>query len=121
MNTSEIIMAPVATKSETTATKSTKSATKSARPVRLNRFEVHEYDIIDEPNVHTIPSDMPIFKSDVHYCAEKFAIDYITHMGQNDVANTKLALYKTAKNDDISAVLVSVIWWDEDTKQVVID
>ena len=113
----KVIMAP----NVKIETPTTKKSSKSTRPVRMSRFEVHEYDIDDEPNLHTIPSDAPIFKSDVHYCTEKFAIDYIAHNGENNVPFTKLALYKKPKTDDLDAILVSIIYWDENTKQVVID
>lgn len=94
----------------------------SNRPVRINRFEVR-----------VIPSDEVIiddelcgefmFKSDVHYCAEKVAIDEVVNrieLNAGIEAEYTYLIYKVNKDTE-KAQLISKVYCDVETQQVVID
>ena len=99
----------------------------SSRPVRLSSFQVYCVSNDDSYKSNSLTGEL-VTKSDVHYCAEKEAIDFVAHYLENcDECPYTYLLYKVSKelkNDGItpkSIKLVSVIYGDNDTKQVVID
>lgn len=98
----------------------------SSRPVRLASFQIFVISEEDQYENNSLSGEF-VKKSDVHYCAEKDAIDMVAHYLINcDECPYKYLLYKTSKelNEDGSpknVTLVSVIYGDSDTKQVVID
>ena len=99
---------------------------KTSRPVRLSTFQIR-YVANDESYEIDALSGEFVKKSDVHYCAEKDAIDLVAHYLINtDECPFIYLLYKTSKELDEngnpkSVTLVSTIYGDSDTKQVVID
>ena len=98
----------------------------SPRPVRLSTFQIFVVAIDDQYEINTLSGEF-VKKSDVHYCAEKDAIDMVAHFLENcDECPYRYLLYKTSKElgeDELpkSVTLVSTIYGDSDTKQVVID
>ena len=104
-------------------------ANKAQRPVRLNTFQVR---IIasDEFN-HEIAKANLVgefeTKSDVHYCAEKEAIDIVNSRIEAGIGGEfTYLIYKVTKerheNDEPKDfTLVSIVYADEETGQVVID
>ena len=98
----------------------------NSRPVRLSTFQIYCADIDDKFDKNSLTGEF-VKKSDVHYCAEKDAIDMVAHFLENcDECPYKYLLYKTSKELDENGLpkrvtLVSTIYGDSDTKQVVID
>ena len=98
----------------------------SSRPVRLSTFQIYCVDIDDKFDKNSLTGEF-VKKSDVHYCAEKDAIDMVAHFLENcDECPYRYLLYKTSKElgeDGLpkSATLISTIYGDSNTKQVVID
>lgn len=101
----------------------------SPRPVRLSTFQIR---VIANDDYSRNLAEITLLgefckKSDVHYCAEKDAIDMVAHYLENcDECDMTYLLYKTSKELDEngepkSFTLVSTIYGDSDTKQVVID
>lgn len=98
----------------------------STRPVRLSTFQIFVIANDDQYEINTLSGEF-VKKSDVHYCAEKDAIDYVMHYLENcDECPYRYLLYKTSKElgeDGLpkSVTLVSSIYGDSNTMQVVID
>ena len=100
-----------------------------SRPVRLATFQVRivSNDDYSRTLAETTLLGEFMTKSDVHYCAEKEAIDIVAHYLENcDECDYTYLLYKVSKELDEdenpkSFTLVSAIYGDSDTKQVVID
>ena len=98
----------------------------SPRPVRLATFQIFVVANDDQYEINTLSGEF-VKKSDVHYCAEKDAIDMVAHYLENcDECPYRYLLYKTSKElgedgNPKSVTLVSTIYGDSDTKQVVID
>ena len=98
----------------------------NSRPVRLSTFQIYCVAIDDKFEENSLTGEL-VKKSDVHYCAEKDAIDYVAHYLENcDECPYRYLLYKTSKElgEDgrpKSVTLISTIYGDSDTKQVVID
>lgn len=96
------------------------------RPVRLSTFAI--YCIANEENfeVNSLSGEF-VKKSDVHYCAEKDAIDLVNHyLEAMGMCEYTYLLYKISKEMDEngepkSVTLISRIFADESTEQVVID
>ena len=81
----------------------------TARPVRLARFQA-------ELNGEVIS------KTDVHYCAEKAAIDYLVDLRNNgNYENQIIEIWKRRKDATGDDVLLSTVYVDVETNQVVID
>ena len=81
----------------------------TARPVRLARFQA-------ELNGEVIS------KTDVHYCAEKAAIDYLVDLRNNgNYENQVIEIWKRRKDANGNDVLLSTVYVDVETNQVVID
>lgn len=104
-----------------------KASTKtSSRPVRLNSFQIRVIAYGDQYETDALSGEF-INKSDVHYCAEKDAIDMVAeYLASCDECPYQYLLYKTSKELDEegnpkSVILVSTIYGDTNTKQVVID
>lgn len=101
----------------------------SSRPVRLATFVVTCIlsDELEALDASVALTGEFVYKSDVHYCAEKEAIDIVAHRIEAGVGNEYTYLiYKVAKERDENdipkaAVLVSMVYADENTNQVVID
>lgn len=83
----------------------------SGRPVRLARFEaVMNGDVIS--------------KTDVHYCAEKAAIDYVTELRNNgDYSEQVIEIWKIYKDEQWGEgnIRLSRVYIDPATGQIVID
>ena len=98
----------------------------SMRPVRLATFQIFVIADDDVYETNALSGEF-VKKSDVHYCAEKDAIDMVAHFLENcDECPYKYLLYKTSKELDENGLpkrvtLASTIYGDSDTKQVVID
>ena len=98
------------------AAKEAKEAAKKAkaytsRPVRKSRFEVSASD-----------SGEIMFKSDVHYCAEKAAIDAATQLREQDnFEGITYFVHKVNKENENDRLLVCSVYIDPETKQIVID
>ena len=101
-------------------------AKSSSRPVRLASFQIFVLALEDQYEINALSGEF-VTKSDVHYCAEKDAIDMVAHYLENcDECPFRYLLYKCSKEVDENEVpksvtLVSAIYGDSDTKQVVID
>lgn len=99
---------------------------KTSRPVRLSTFQIR-FVANDEAYKKSALSGEFIKKSDVHYCAEKDAIDMVAHYLENtDECPYIYLLYKISKElkedgEPKKVTLVSTIYGDSETKQVVID
>ena len=102
--------------------------TNISRPVRMSTFVIYcvanDEKLVNEST--TLVGEY-VTKSDVHYCAEKEAIDMVNGQFRDmDMCEYIYLLYKVSKekNEDgspKSVTLVSRIYGDDDTKQVVID
>ena len=98
----------------------------SPRPVRLSTFQIYCVAIDDKFKKNSLTGEF-VKKSDVHYCAEKDAIDYVVHYLENCYeCPFRYLLYKTSKElgedgNPKSVTLISTIYGDSETKQVVID
>ena len=96
------------------------------RPVRLSTFQIRFVAADEAYDVNALSGEF-MKKSDVHYCAEKDAIDMVAHyLKHADECPFKYLLYKTSKElnkkgEPKHVRLVSTIYGDSDTKQVVID
>lgn len=85
-----------------------KAKAMTSRPVRLARFQAELGEEI-------------ISKTDVHYCAEKAAIDYVTELRNNgSYENQIIEIWKRYKEDGTD-VLLSRVYVDQSTDQIVID
>lgn len=81
----------------------------TARPVRLARFQAELGEEI-------------ISKTDVHYCAEKAAIDYLTELRNNGTYNNQvIEIWKRRKGAQGNDVLIAEVFIDPTTNQIVID
>ena len=104
-------------------------AKNSSRPVRLATFQVRV--ILSEElmsiNVNEILAGEFMTKYDVHYCAEKDDIDQVTTRIEAGIGKEfTYLIYKVSKERDENDepknfTLVSKIYADENTNQVVID
>lgn len=97
-----------------------------SRPVRLATFAIYCVANDEVFNANELSGDF-VKKSDVHYCAEKDAIDLVNHyLEAMGMCEFTYLLYKISKekNEDGSpkeVTLMSKIYADEATEQVVID
>ena len=98
----------------------------TSRPVRKNTFEVRVCQKIADVTLGGEYVD----KSDVHYCAEKIAIDCLTELraeGNNDEDKSKVYLInKVSKETDENgepkeSILISKLYLDLETNQIIID
>lgn len=83
----------------------------SGRPVRLARFEAQ------------LGTEV-ISKTDVHYCAEKAAIDYVTDLRNNgEYTDQVIEIWKVYKDEQRAEknVCLSKVYVDATTGQIVID
>lgn len=81
----------------------------TARPIRLARFQAELGEEI-------------ISKTDVHYCAEKAAIDYLTELRNNGTYNNQvIEIWKRRKGAQGNDVLIAEVFIDSTTNQIVID
>lgn len=102
------------------AAKAAKEAAKKAkafgsRPVRKNTFIVKL----------EIEADVTQYKSDVHYCAEKWAIDYCAAQREDKEPEEwqEVRIFRQAKDDTegVGRQLFSRVYLDKETQQIVID
>lgn len=116
--------AKAAAKEAREAAKKAKAFT--SRPVRKNTFEVR----VCQKKADVALGGEYVDKSDVHYCAEKIAIDCLTELraeGNNDEDKSKVYLIsKVSKETDENgepkeSILVSKLYLDLETNQIVID
>lgn len=91
-----------------------KKANTKSRPVRLSRFVVRAVN--DEVSTE-------VSKSDVHYCAEKTAIDLLNgSLKEGTPSKTKYEIWKQPKAENAdSGLLVETLWIDTETNQIVIE
>ena len=98
----------------------------TSRPVRKNTFEVRVCQKMADVTLGREYVD----KSDVHYCAEKIAIDCLTELraeGNNDEDKSKVYLInKVSKETDENgepkeSILISKLYLDLETNQIIID
>ena len=106
------------------AAKEAKEAAKKAkaltsRPVRKSFFEVRVSDNIQD----AILEGEFVTKSDVHYCAEKAAIDAIAQLREDNGYDEHVYLiFKVNKSEECpTRQLISMVYLDEETNQIVID
>ena len=96
------------------------------RPVRLSTFAIYFIANGEEFEENSLSGEF-VKKSDVHYCAEKDAIDLVNYyLEATQMCEFTYLLYKVSKEADEdgnpkSVTLVSRIYADEETEQVVID
>ena len=116
--------AKAAAKEAREAAKKAKAFT--SRPVRKNTFEVR---VCQKMADVTLGGEY-VDKSDVHYCAEKIAIDCLTELraeGNNDEDKSKVYLInKVSKETDENgepkeSILISKLYLDLETNQIIID
>lgn len=99
------------------AAKEAKEAAKKAkaftsRPVRKAYFVAY----------YAGSTECVIGQGDVHYCVEKAAIDEVVKQRNNDEEYKTIEVYKVSKADpENERTLISRIYIDVETKQVVID
>lgn len=101
-----------------------KKANSKSRPVRLSTFMLTVVENKDADEVGEV-----VMKSDVHYCTEKAGIDILVDSikeSNEDESRAKneyvYRIYKIRKADDAgNPKLVSQMYVDWETKQVVID
>lgn len=92
-----------------------KKATTKSRPVRMSTFVVRV--CLNREDVGEVMT-----KSDVHYCAEKAAIDVLTEdtkAGQKNEYVYKIC--KRSKADEANELVVELLWIDQETNQIVIE
>lgn len=116
--------AKAAAKEAREAVKKAKALT--SRPVRKNTFEVR---VCQKMADVTLGGEY-VDKSDVHYCAEKIAINCLTDLraeGNNDEDKSKVYLInKVSKETDENgkpkeSILISKLYLDLETNQIIID
>ena len=101
----------------------------SSRPVRLASFQVRVIATEDLASVNAITSLVGEYmcKSDVHYCAEKEAIDVVNNRIEAGIGyEFTYLIYKVSKElneneEPKEFTLVSKVYADQNTDQVVID
>ena len=101
----------------------------SSRPVRLSTFQVRciATEDLASTNVSLYLAGEYLTKSDVHYCAEKEAIDIIANRIEAGIGyEFTYLIYKVSKerneaDEPKEFTLVSKVYSDEDTQQIVID
>lgn len=95
-----------------------KAATKS-RPVRMSTFVVR---VCQSRAKAMLGEGEQMFKSDVHYCAEKTAIDVMAEDIKCGLTNEYVyAICKRSKADEENEVVVELLWTDHETNQIVIE
>ena len=106
------------------AAKEAKEAAKKAkafasRPVRKSYFEVRVCDTLGDISLE---SEF-VTKSDVHYCAEKAAIDAVASLREQFGSTEHVYLiFKVSKSEEFpTRSLISQVYLDETTNQIVID
>lgn len=98
----------------------------NSRPVRLSTFQIYAVACDDKYEINALSGEF-VKKSDVHYCAEKDAIDMVVYYLETCYeCPYKYLLYKTSKELDEnqnpkSVTLISTIYGDSETLQVVIE
>lgn len=116
--------AKAAAKEAREAAKKAKAFT--SRPVRKSTFEVR---VCQKMADITLGGEY-VDKSDVHYCAEKIAINCLTELraeGDNDEDKSKVYLInKVSKETDENgepkeSILISKLYLDLETNQIIID
>lgn len=93
------------------------------RPVRMTTFVVQVYvlDGEEKPNKKTMIGEF-VTKSDVHYCAEKAAIDALNENFKNQVVQEYgYCIYAVSKSNPKSWTLVEKIYPSIETGQIVIE
>ena len=84
----------------------------SSRPVRTCYFIAYYED----------NEEAYIGKGDVHYCVEKSAIDEVARQREDDEEYRTVCIYKVRKDDEnAERQLISKVYIDAETKQIVID
>lgn len=84
----------------------------SSRPIRKSYFVAYYED----------NEEAYIGKGDVHYCVEKSAIDEVAKQREYNEAYRTVCIYKVDKaNADNERTLISKVYIDEVTKQIVIE
>lgn len=97
----------------------------NGRPVRLSSFKVYATTTDAEVTKEAVCGEY-MDKSDVHYVAEKSALDAIDSLRAQGKLDSMFLIYTTSKELDENGVpkkmkLVSKIYIDKETMQIVID
>lgn len=96
-----------------------KKANTKSRPVRMSTFVVR---VCLNKTQAIIGEGEQMFKSDVHYCAEKAAIDVLAEDIKCGQKNEYIyAICKRSKADEENEVVVELLWTDLETNQIVIE
>ena len=93
------------------------------RPVRMTTFVVQVYvlDGEEKPNKKTMIGEF-VTKSDVHYCAEKVAIDVLNYNFENQIVQEHgYCIYAVSKSDPKKWTLVETVRPSVETNQIVIE
>lgn len=96
-----------------------KKANTKSRPVRMSTFVVR---VCLSKTAAIIGEGEQMFKSDVHYCAEKAAIDVLAEDIKCGQKNEYVyAICKRSKANEENEVVVELLWTDQETNQIVIE
>lgn len=96
-----------------------KKATTKSRPVRMSTFVVR---VCLDKTKAIIGEGEQMFKSDVHYCAEKAAIDVLAENIKCGQKNEYVyAICKRFKANEEEETVVELLWTDPETNQIVIE
>lgn len=96
-----------------------KKATTKSRPVRMSTFVVR---VCLSKTTAIIGEGEQMFKSDVHYCAEKAAIDVLAEDIKCDQTNEYVyAICKRSKANEGEETVIELLWIDQETNQIVIE
>lgn len=96
-----------------------KKATTKSRPVRMSTFVVR---VCLDKTKAIIGEGEQMFKSDVHYCAEKAAIDVLAEDIKCGQKNEYVyAICKRSKANEEEETVVELLWTDPETNQIVIE
>lgn len=98
-----------------------KKAASKSRPVRMSTFLVLACNSKEEAVARV---GEQVSKSDVHYCAEKTAIDLLAELVKDGTWNENyyaIVKHSKADTDGQNDVHVETLWVDKETNQIVIE
>lgn len=96
-----------------------KKATTKSRPVRMSTFIAR---VCLTRTAALIGEGEQMFKSDVHYCAEKSVIDVLAEdIKQGQKNEYVYAICKHSKATEENEIVVELLWIDPETNQIVIE
>lgn len=89
----------------------------SSRPVRKSYFEVR---VVDNIQSVTLEGEF-VAKSDVHYCAEKTAIDNLASLREQFGYDEHVYIINKVTKDEERRIFLGAVYLDKETNQIVID